>query len=380
MDERSLMLAHLHALNQQLNWAEATLKHAPIEPRIWGAAKNGFDLLFTKRRNELKDMEDDVSRYGASPHTWKQSGRISSRCSELFRECLGFLGSAMIRTEIICSQGKPVARAKKGEICEIADALLCELNEDLPETINWRGVTLLAEGNFFTETTGLIRLPFPDFGIWNLPISAHELGHYVGPRILDSYGTSPYHSLLDQKKTENSLKEPPARLSEEELEQELSHVKEFFSDLFAVYALGPAYAYSCMLLRFNPGDDLACEDSETHPSYAKRVKFILDALEQMDKSEQFPKYGKIRETLKQSWETNLKVAGRQPCLDNNDIDSLNFLFSKLYLIVDGHLSTVKYQGWTRALDLRDEFMADKDPAKLLAADYTLADVLNAAWL
>lgn len=382
MDEGSLMLAHLHALNQQLDWAEATLKQAQIEPRIKDAAKNGFARLFTKRRDELKQIKSDISVDGASPHTWKQLGRSGRRCGELFRECLGFLGSAMIRSEIITSQGsKPVIRAKKDEICEIADALLCELNKALPETINWRGVTLLAEGNFFTETTGLIRLPFPDYGIWNLPISAHELGHYVGPRMLDGHGASPYHSLLDEKKTENSLKETTARLSEEELEQELSHVKEFFSDLFAVYALGPAYVCSCMLLRFNPGDDeVACEDSKTHPSYAKRVQFILDVLEQMDKSEQSTKYCKIRATLKESWEKNLKVAGREPCLDKSDIDRLKFLLSTLYPMVNDYLSTIKYQGWLRALELRDEFMADKDPARLLGPDHTLADVLNAAWL
>lgn len=364
MDEGFLILGHLDALIQQLKWAESALLNAEIDSRIKNAATPGFAGLFELRRVELTTMRADVVQEGASVNAWKQLHSKSRLCSELFSEELGFLGSALVRGQ----------QAGVDDICEIADALLYELNRKDPHMIGWGGVTLLAEGNFYTETTGLIRLPFPDYGIWNLPISAHELGHFVGRRIPD------FQVLLQERKREHLAKELPAEESAKQLLRQDSHLKELFSDLFGLYTLGPAYACSCILLRFGPADGSACKDNDTHPSHARRVYFILEALDQMSKTETGQPYGKIKARLESLWATILKTAGNGDCLEIKDRQPLFQLLFELYTIINKHLSSTRWRGWRRANELRHVFLSEAKPANVLGPKHTIADVLNAAWL
>lgn len=373
MDEHALIRAQVRALAQQIDWAEARLGEAKIDPRISEAAKNGFGVLFAQRRNELKNMQRPGSPLQASPYSWKQLRNINLRCGELFQECIGFLGGALIRT------GQK--ERQEEDICELADALLSELNGKLPKTVNWAGVTLLAEANFFTETTGLVRLPFPDYGIWNLPIAVHELGHFVGPRVPDGVGGFPFEAILRKKEQDNSKQEGPAQLSPAALAQQVSHLKELFSDIFAAYALGPAYACSCLLLRFNPQDDAACEDNATHPSQAKRAHAILKTLEQTSRGITGDPYKKIIANLSALWATNLQAAGQLQHLMPDEIGPFEYELRPLYNVVAKFLSTVRYAGWERAAELRAAL--DSEPAAAAAAlqpGDTIADVLNAAWL
>lgn len=346
MDERSLLLAQVSALLQQLFWAESSLKTDKIEPRISQAASIGFEVLFDRRRTELTNLQKSIPRNPPYAGSWEQLRRYRRSCGELFQECLGFLGGAMLRS------------VQENDICEIADALLVELSRKT--SVVWSRVTILAEANFFTETTGLIRLPFPDYGIWNLPVAVHELGHFIGPRISDETGTSPFQTRL------GSITE----------ERDKSHLRELFADLFAVYALGPAYAFSCILLRFDPLDATACEDGETHPSHGKRVHFILKALEQTNGNP----YRRIIKNLKVLWEWNLNRAGHEICVDPNQIPSLNYQLFELYPILTRFLSTVQYKGWRRAVELSRRFPLNGNAEEVLEDTDEISDVLNAAWL
>lgn len=368
MDENSLVAVHISALIDQLDWARAKLDNERIAEGLRQAARNGFNDLFNERRAQLDKIRNRLSQSGASQTTWSRVGQSARQCNELFKECFGFLGSALIRSEL----------AEKEDICEIADALLAEVNRNLKSTINWRGITLLAEGNFFTETTGLIRLPFPDYGIWNLPISVHELGHFVGPRIPDGGGGFPFRALLEQRTNDN--KDPDGetcRLMRDRLNQDGNHLNEYFSDLFALYAIGPVYACSAILLRFSPADATAFEDSQTHPSHAKRTHLLLEALRQISQAERGRPYDKIRLRLKELWERNLRVLDREQCISEDDSETLKHVLVLLYPILESHLSSVKYDGWSRAMDLRSRF--DEQENEKLGPKVTIADVLNAVW-
>lgn len=363
MEEQSILLAKVDALLEQLNWAESSLKNPKVEPRISDAASVGFAVLLDQRRRELTQLRKSIPKTSPYDGFW-QTLRISSdSCRQLFQECLGFLGGAMLRD-----------LHQQDDICAIADSLLEKLSKKAG--VEWNGVTLLAEAHFFTESTGLIRLPFPDYGIWNLPIAAHELGHFIGPRIPDRVADFPFQARLNaiEKKHEDG------DISEEEKDHELSHLRELFSDLFAVYALGPAYACSCIVLSFDPQDDTACEDGDTHPSHAKRVHFILKALARMSETTDGDPYHNIANNLEKLWQRNLKSAGRATCLDSKSIPPLDLLWLELYLIVDRFIPTVKYSGWSRAVKLSHEFPLNGRVTEALAEGYEIADVLNAVWL
>jgi hypothetical protein len=367
MDEKSLLLAKVDALFEQLNWAESSLKNAKIEPRISEAASIGFAVLFDNRRKELTQLRNSIQKIRSYGSAWAKLQSSSTSCKELFEECLGFLGGAMLRDA-----------HKQNDICEIADALLEELGR---KSVQWNRVTLLAQAHFFTETTGLIRLPFPDYGIWNLPIAAHELGHFVGPQI-SGQGKRPFQECLDAIEKRYNLEE----LSEEEraekqpqMEREISHLREIFSDLFAVYSLGPAFACSCIVLLFDPQDATACVDSKTHPSHRKRVHFILAALRQMSKTDGDP-YRKIIKMLEDLWERNLKSAENEKCIAQEDLAPLNYKLLELYPILTTFVPTVQYSGWNRAIELSKEFPLNGKSAEILKEEDSIADVLNAVWI
>jgi hypothetical protein len=137
MDERSLLLAKVDALREQLDWAESSLKSARINPRVSQAASIGFKRLFDRRRKELTRLRKSFSKTERVFSTELQ--RSTNSCAELFNECLGFLGGAMLRDA-----------HKEDDICEIADFLLEDLSRQAG--IRWDGVTLLAEAHFFRIT------------------------------------------------------------------------------------------------------------------------------------------------------------------------------------------------------------------------------------
>jgi hypothetical protein len=361
MDEKSVLLAQARALLQQLDWAEASLNSARIDKKISLAASNGFAELFKQRRDDLNNFEQLLSRGKASAGRWTELQTHSVACGELFKECLGFLGAALLRTE---------SKNKDNDVCEIADALLSEVTRKIKP--KWNGVTVLAEANFYTETTGLIRLPFPDYGTWNLPIAVHELGHFVGERISDNVGDFPFRDLLQQKKQTN--------LDPKQSKRELSYLRELFSDLFAVFALGPSYICCCILLQFNPRHPIACTDGNEHPSYAKRVHLMFKVLDEMNESTAGRPYTNISKNLRAIWTRHLRSAQEPECLPAADIPKLEYQFAPLYRVVARFAGNLKYddKGWDRAIKLFDQFAAG---GELNAQDDDfIADVLNGQWL
>ena len=89
--------------------------------------------------------------------------------------------------------------------------------------------------------------------------------------------------------------------------------EELFADTFATYVGGPAYAYSCLLLRLNP--TAAHGDVKpTHPASVKRAVAILTTLDALEAAHQ--RSGKAAGSLapwvadlRAAWADRLRAAG-----------------------------------------------------------------------
>jgi hypothetical protein len=231
-------------------------------------------------------------------------------------------------------------------------------------------LAILAEGNFFTESTGVIRLTFPDCSIWNLPVAVHELGHWAGPRINKPDGSVPFRDKLQQM--------TGAYPKAAEAERERSFWREEFSDVFATYALGPAYVCSCLVVVFSPTDSFACKDGKTHPAHAKRAYLMLEMLKGMSLANH-NQYDNIAAYLSDLWERNLKAAGQAKCLDQTLLSQLGNRFLDLYAILV-LAPSVEYKAWTRATELAEGLKGNQAVAQLVKPGDRIADVLNAIWL
>ena len=357
MNERGILLAQIDTLLQQLQSAQETLGANQIHEGCREAAKYRFANLITEARNELTAAKENVSDvpddYDLSGY-WQQLSDHKRKCGDLFKESLNFFGGALLRS---------IERIDG--LCKVADALLLQLSKQAG--VEWNRFTILAEGSFFTEATGIIRLPFPDYSIWNLPVAVHELGHYVGPRIVKSDGTYPFQ--IKRQQIVASYTDAA------EAERQKSFWQEDFSDLFAIYAIGPAYACACLVTAFSPTDGTACKDGREHPAHAKRAYLMLEMLRGIGQNQ----YANLAKHLTDLWKRNLKAAGHTTCLQEADLPQLDNRVAEIYSIL-ALAPSVEYKDWTRASELADGLKANKSVGQLTKSTDSIADVLNAAWL
>jgi hypothetical protein len=217
---------------------------------------------------------------------------------------------------------------------------------------------------------------------------AHEFGHYVEAERRDR--TFPY-LFSDLLAAEG---EGPGASGERE-----SILREQFADLFAVYALGPAYACTCILLEFDPRK--ADVDPSRHPSDARRVHFLLQALERMQESDRTRPYGWIIGRLTDLWLAGIRAVGKPESLTGEQVRQLDYRLNAMYEILDNpahQLAGARYelQRWSRVQSLRDALTAlasnvayaaepeiERRVENVLRGQpypVILPDVFNAAWL
>lgn len=358
MNEYSILMAQIEALAENLRGVKRALDANQIDPGLREAVRNRFERLINKQQMDVDRLRGEVENELMLEGCWSAFRDIRQDCVSIFRESLAFLEGALIRS----------AGMDNG-ICQVADFLLDDLSHrtDIP----WARFTILAEEEFFARMAEIIRLRFPEFSIWNLPVTGHEFGHLVGQelRVHKPDGTYryPFQEILQREGQIEPRNE--------------AFLHEHFADAFATYTLGPAFACVCILLRFDPG--VAYRDGREHPGSAKRAYFILRGLGKMDEAEGgvVRPYGGIIEHLWDLWRQNLAAAGQPENLDQGIVPQLNEWLEELYLLLDTELPPrARYQGWLRAQRLSPELLSNKEAGRILKDEDTLADVINAAWM
>jgi hypothetical protein len=142
--------------------------------------------------------------------------------------------------------------------------------------------------------------------------------------------------------------------------------------------MGPAYAYTCLLLRFDP--KTAYKDGQAHPSYEKRAYAILQTLEEMDKSEDSRGlYSGILKNLRSWWTSSVKAA-RPAGLPTSDdkLYRLEKLVTQLHYRLYSKMPRVQYSGWPQAARISRQ-LADQQSEAAMVHGLKLRDVLNGAW-
>lgn len=366
MAKIDLLLSQIDSLSQQLARVETAIQSEKLDAGLRARVGARFDLLLSQSRREIADLRRQAAGGGAAANCWQEFAKIEAQCRGLFDECLAFIQGALAR-----------AAGVDGGICAQADRLLDELAAlaDIP----WNRFTLLDTGEFYRETAEIIRVRFPELSFWELPVAAHEFGHFVGPRLWERENGRmeyPFQKMLDA--ADAGLQ--PGSLQEHT--KEWRHLHEHFADLFAAYSLGPAYACSFILLRLNPL--YAGRDGPAHPSAARRVHAILWALRRMDEAEAvFRPFREVIEMLQDLWNQALDDAGQPAQLGDIEIYRLQEKLEKLFAILQSLTPARLAYGhadWLRAgrlstglLEDRPPRPAEPDPA------VTHRDVLNAAW-
>src|SRR5262249_25398374 len=97
---------------------------------------------------------------------WREYARIQQECQQIYQEALQLITGLVLRDH-----------ALDWGICNIADTLVKQCAGD---TRNLEALTVPALQEALTHTLGyIIRLRFPEWSVWTLPLVVHEFGHVL---------------------------------------------------------------------------------------------------------------------------------------------------------------------------------------------------------
>ncbi len=246
-------------------------------------------------------------------------------------------------------------------ICQVADELVRRFR--LVPNTNWESFTILARDEAVDKTlASIIRLPFPEWTVWALPLVAHEFGHMVSH-------SADIHQFIAARVAPDW----PARA-----------LQDCLADAFATYAMGPSYALALILLRLNPLH--AFQDGEDQAAHAKRAFVVLTMLGWMSQKSNLAPYDAIIQKLTTEWEAALRQGSPGQALSAEQQTSLTELVLFLGGFLDAH-ATVDYAvaAWNSIAEwpalLAQKPGDNKKPGDNIdiTPDHELRDILNAAW-
>jgi hypothetical protein len=362
---RSALLAQISALAQEMERLGQTMAALlTVVPGLEEAARQRFGDPLAGRQADLRRLAERISAGGSAPEDWTSLRQTRQQCITLAREYLAF------------AQGELARQAGlDGGVLQIADAFIAELSQRVK--VRWDPLTVLAETEWYGEEAQIIRLRFPEASIWNLPVAAHEFGHFAGPRLETRTFTGRTWD----------LSYPVADMLRRELGRgriEWSRAHEYFADAFAVYLAGPAYACACLLLRFDPG--VPNSDGPTHPSYAKRAYLMARTLEKMDQADATTFYVGVVRQLRERWRASMTEAAAdgQPIaeLEAAVAAEAEPTVAAMWELLQATVPTQRYGGMAAAQTVKAALFSGSPtpPHAVGGSPVTLTDALNAAWL
>lgn len=171
------------------------------------------------RIEELEQQIDEHESPEATEALWDDFHQLESDCRQLFNEYVDLVRGVALRSSGV-------------------DRDLCLIADDLVRIVGrkWRSITVPSRRERMRSTSGrIIRIGFPEWTIWNLPVVAHEYGH-VYAEAVDELG-----NLIDEIAREVGTV------------AERRRVESLLADAFAAVTVGPAYGCAAMLTRLDVG-------------------------------------------------------------------------------------------------------------------------------
>ena len=350
---------------------QALLRHRALPPADRRAVAGRFFRLLSER---LHDWERRRATIASKPEEgWSELVTLQAGAKPLEEETLSFLGSVLIRQDGLDREPHSLTGNGDGpSLCALADRLLAEYEERTG--LAWNSRTILGPGALVDLDTEIIRIRFPDWSLWSLPIVAHEFAHVVArvtPHFRDLQRNYPYTLTTDEAVA--------ARLS--------AQLEELFADIFATYSCGPAFAAAMIALHFDPVT--AHAGRRNHPTHRQRVDVICQTLAAMEAaSEGGPgdaSFAGVGQRLSQLWRESLDRAGTPPEPDEPPLLRPDEVGPKLFEAVAASYrlgATYERAAWERALELAGELRYGGFSLAAVRQRYPearLHDILNVLW-
>jgi hypothetical protein len=331
----------------RLQAAADLLGNDAISGRVGPHVAAGLIQLLQRQRAELAPLlAQDGS--GTSWSSLRNRVRANDR---LLSECVALISGAY-------------ARPAPGLANSCAEAEIVVRDLSAVTGMSSTRLVIPADTECVSLASSVLRRRFPDHGIWDLPIVAHELGHLAE------------RDLIEVDLIGGGSSRPLAEL----LAGKLRQTAELAADVFAIYTIGPAYAMTLILHRMDPTAPAATTSDATHPSDAARVAAAVHSLELLDKADVDARgqYKFIIDGLREFWSNAQEKAPSEARLDEDAAARVRRDVEQTWTRISGsRLTSARYTTFVRARDMARDFQnrVDSDRAPRMSLD-----VVNAAWL
>ena len=253
--------------------------------------------VFAREVRALDRSLDDLERRTSSPplvEAWKVAESVFAEVDRVAEELLLFVEGALAR-----------ATGLDGGVCAVVDRLLDDLAKRVG--IGWERTTIPAARESTSNRTWIIGLPLTETTIWSLPVMVHEFGHFASARLEDRYGQRPGVAIEDATWIDSAFSAERA-VAATEFFRKVANPIELFADVFAGYAMGPAYA-ATLAWRASPHG--AWESRRGHPGWGFRVHGALRAVRAEGRS-----WTWFADTIDSEWRRELEHAGCAPVAEH----------------------------------------------------------------
>jgi len=399
-------------------------KVQPLRDRLAGIRDTLDPDLRERQVLDRKPSQQEIQQ------AWEQFDEVNASSQEIFQECAEWIGGLAFR-----------AKAIDEKICQVADQLITSCSNVLGASAP---ISIPAHKEVRAKTIGnLLRLRFPAWSIWSLPLIAHEYGHVViadlnrlkagleeflmdqrpyltalVPEYRDLVRTRDLASvalrkaeasvtadqeLIDCRRAYLDVLEEKVSVAKTRVEEDAGYlIDEFFVDSFGTYVLGPAYACAAVFTRLNP---ILSSAPRLHWDH-ERAEVIIAMLEKInDQSQAADLYSEIITRIKNYWNTAVTLSNAPGTkgipLDPDRLQELRNLVGRFWVELENRSSlklryaystgaddgAIGENGWSRALDWADDWektlkakLGVDNEKVVLPAVPDVRDALNMAWV
>lgn len=318
--------------------------------------------VFAQRAKALIDKIDELADVEPAQAWTTFQEHIRAESEDLFAEYVEFLGGLALRdTGLgVPAVGSPApVEAFGADVYVMADDLIRQIYRIGGDEL-WHSLTIPARRDAAACTRArMIRLAFPEWTVWAVPLAAHEFGRVV----------------IDK----NEIVDAHA----DEFGGVCQGLKTLLADIFGTYAMGPSYALATVYVRLDPRtrneqERLAQLADGPVRSDSERAYVVFTTLERMDDDGSL---AKVTGMLRTRWEMAIDQAQGIPLPTGKAAANLDRYVAFLLDFLLKKAPVIKYSAdrWAKTQQL-DEFRA------LVAAGWRpmpgredVRDVLNAAW-
>lgn len=292
--------------------------------------------------NRIGALKKELADGTAPRQVWNELRELHHhRCRALFGEYVDLLSGMVLRDTHL-----------DDEVCAITDDFLTELTS--PRLLFLPG----RRSELPTVFKGLVKIGFPEWTIWDVPLAAHHTGAWKADLTLPS--------------------QPGLR---ELLPDRSDAVRQcLFADIYATRVAGPAYACAMLLLHLDPASGAAPEPHAATDH--ERARVIGRALTLSEPPDEFTAFVKRIGT---DWDDAVKQ-NTGPAAAPNDAGALDaFVESVRALLESRKGSLYDAKTWQAAKErlapllLGDTAEPEQQPTEPEQSPTKFRDLLNAAW-